>query len=110
MREGYFPDARIIWGERRKAIKGVGEKPRELIGFSRFPSQRNQVVEMNIKATNQRKLNRIFEQMQTLSRQILFETVPGVIRRKHLNKKCWALSTDHSGGFHIFYFTFSSGS
>ena len=36
---------------------------------------------------NQRKLERIVAQMQTLSRQILFETVPGVVRRKRLNKK-----------------------
>ena len=36
---------------------------------------------------NQRNLERIVEQMQKLSRQILFDNVPGVIRRKHLSKK-----------------------
>lgn len=40
---------------------------------------------------NQRKLDRIIQQMQTLSRQILFETVPDVIRRKRLNKKLLGL-------------------
>jgi virulence-associated protein VapD len=42
-------------------------------------------------ADNQRKLNRIVGQMQTLSRQILFETVPGVVRRKRLTKKVLGL-------------------
>jgi virulence-associated protein VapD len=36
---------------------------------------------------NQRKLERIVRQMQKCSRQILFETIPGVIRRKALSKK-----------------------
>ena len=36
---------------------------------------------------NQRLLDRIVAQMQTLSRQILFDEVPGVTRRKRLNKK-----------------------
>jgi len=40
---------------------------------------------------NQRKLDRIVQQMQTLSRQILFENVPGVVRRKRLNKKVLGL-------------------
>jgi virulence-associated protein VapD len=40
---------------------------------------------------NQRKLDRIVHQMQTFSRQILFETVPGVLRRKHLNRKVLGL-------------------
>src|SRR5580693_2401045 len=31
---------------------------------------------------NQRELERIVEEMQVLSRQILFENVPGVVRRK----------------------------
>jgi hypothetical protein len=31
------------------------------------------------------------EEMQTLSRQILFETVPGVTRRKRLGKKVLGL-------------------
>jgi virulence-associated protein VapD len=42
-------------------------------------------------ADNQRKLNRIVDQMQILSRQILFETVPGVLRRKRLSKKVLGL-------------------
>jgi virulence-associated protein VapD len=41
--------------------------------------------------SNQRKLASILKQMQTLSRQILFETVPGVARRKRLGKKVLGL-------------------
>ena len=41
--------------------------------------------------TNQRKFDRIVDQMQTLSRQILFETIPGVVRRKRLSKKVLGL-------------------
>jgi len=37
--------------------------------------------------TNQRNLNKIITQMQTLSRLVLFDTVPGVARRKRLSKK-----------------------
>jgi virulence-associated protein VapD len=40
---------------------------------------------------NQRKLERIVGRMQTLSRQILFETVPEVVRRKRLSKKVLGL-------------------
>lgn len=40
---------------------------------------------------NQRKLDQIIKQMQTLSRQILFETIPGVSRRKQLGKKVLGL-------------------
>jgi virulence-associated protein VapD len=40
---------------------------------------------------NQRELERIVQQMQTLSRQILFENVPGVLRRKRLSKKVLGL-------------------
>lgn len=40
---------------------------------------------------NQREMQRIVEEMQTLSRQILFETVPGVTRRKRLGKKVLGL-------------------
>ena len=40
---------------------------------------------------NQRKLDQLIKQMQTLSRQILFDTVPGVIRRKRLSKKALGL-------------------
>jgi virulence-associated protein VapD len=40
---------------------------------------------------NQRKLEKIIRQMQTLSRQVLFETVPGVIRRKRLSSKVLGL-------------------
>jgi virulence-associated protein VapD len=35
---------------------------------------------------NQRKLERLVRQMQARSRQILFQTVPGVRRRKSLSK------------------------
>ncbi len=40
---------------------------------------------------NQRKLEQIIRQMQTLSRQTLFETIPGVTRRKRLGKKVLGL-------------------
>ena len=40
---------------------------------------------------NQRNLERIVEQMQKLSRRILFENVPGVVRRKRLTKKVLGL-------------------
>ena len=40
---------------------------------------------------NQRELERIVAEMQTLSRQILFATVPGVVRRKRLSKKVLGL-------------------
>lgn len=40
---------------------------------------------------NQRELERIVEQMQTFSRQIIFENVPGVPRRKRLSKKVLGL-------------------
>ena len=36
---------------------------------------------------NQRKLENTVAQMQTLSRQILFDNLPSVTRRKRLNKK-----------------------
>jgi virulence-associated protein VapD len=42
-------------------------------------------------AANQRQLDRIVTRMQRLSRQILFETVPGVRRRKSLTKKVLGL-------------------
>jgi virulence-associated protein VapD len=41
---------------------------------------------------NQRKLNRVIAEMQTLSRQILFQTVPGVARRKRLSKRVLGLN------------------
>jgi virulence-associated protein VapD len=41
---------------------------------------------------NQRKLEKIIQQMQRLSRQILFETVPGPVRRKRLGKKVLGLN------------------
>jgi virulence-associated protein VapD len=41
--------------------------------------------------TNQRQLEEIVTQMQTLSRQVLFESVPGVARRKRLGKKVLGL-------------------
>jgi virulence-associated protein VapD len=40
---------------------------------------------------NQRELERIVHQMQTLSRHILFRNVPGVVRRKRLGKKILGL-------------------
>ena len=40
---------------------------------------------------NQRQLEEIVQQMQALSRQTLFETVPGVVRRKRLGKKVLGL-------------------
>jgi virulence-associated protein VapD len=43
---------------------------------------------------NQRKLEEIIQQMQKLSHQILFEKVPGVVRRKRLSKK-----VGYSGNF-----------
>lgn len=42
-------------------------------------------------ATNQRQLDHIVARMQMLSRQIVFETIPGVRRRKSLNKKVLGL-------------------
>lgn len=36
---------------------------------------------------NQRRLERILRQMQNRSRRILFETIPGVTRRKTLSKR-----------------------
>ena len=36
---------------------------------------------------NQRQLNRLVQEMQKISRQVLFATVPGVTRRKRLGKK-----------------------
>ncbi len=41
---------------------------------------------------NQRELQRIVRQMQQLSRQILFQTVPGVTRRKRLSNKVLGLN------------------
>ncbi len=41
---------------------------------------------------NQRKLTRIMAKMQKLSRKILFENVPGVVRRKRLNKRVLGLN------------------
>src|SRR5712691_12995933 len=40
---------------------------------------------------NQRQLDRIVRQMQKLSRQVLFDNVPGVVRRKRLSKKVLGL-------------------
>jgi hypothetical protein len=40
---------------------------------------------------NQRKLTQLVLKMQKLSRQVLFETVPGVTRRKRLGKKVLGL-------------------
>jgi virulence-associated protein VapD len=40
---------------------------------------------------NQRQLERVVRRMQTLSRQVLFGSVPGVVRRKRLTKKVLGL-------------------
>ena len=40
---------------------------------------------------NQRELERIVRQMQTLSREVLFGSVPGVVRRKRLGKRVLGL-------------------
>jgi len=40
---------------------------------------------------NQRQLDKIVARMQRLSRQVLFETVPGVVRRKRLGKRVLGL-------------------
>jgi virulence-associated protein VapD len=40
---------------------------------------------------NQRELDKIVSQLQKLSRQVLFETIPGVPRRKRLAKKVLGL-------------------
>jgi virulence-associated protein VapD len=52
---------------------------------------REQYLWLKQAVANQRNLERIVEQMQKLSRHILFETVPGVIRRKRLTKKVLGL-------------------
>jgi virulence-associated protein VapD len=41
---------------------------------------------------NQRRLVKLVAQMQTLSRKVLFEKVPGVARRKRLSKKVLGLN------------------
>jgi virulence-associated protein VapD len=41
--------------------------------------------------SNQRNLERVMAQMQRLSRQVLFENVPGVLRRKRLGKRALGL-------------------
>ena len=46
---------------------------------------------LRLAVANQRKLDRIVRQMQKLSRQALFQTVPGVVRRKRLSKKVLGL-------------------
>lgn len=53
---------------------------------------REQYTWLKRAATNQRKLDRLVERMQKLSRRILFETVPGVQRRKLLSKKVLGLN------------------
>jgi len=50
-----------------------------------------QYVWLRQAVANQRKLAKIIQQMQRLSRQTLFETVPGVTRRKPLGKKVLGL-------------------
>ena len=50
-----------------------------------------QYLWMRQAVSNQRKLEEIIKQMQTLSRQTLFERVPGVLRRKRLGKQVLGL-------------------
>ena len=50
-----------------------------------------QYLWMRQAVSNQRKLEENIKQMQTLSRQTLFERVPGVLRRKRLGKKVLGL-------------------
>jgi hypothetical protein len=51
---------------------------------------------------NQRQLEQIIRQMQTLSRQIFFETVPGVVRRKRLGKNVLGFIQGPFGRFPLF--------
>jgi len=44
---------------------------------------------------NWRELQRTLKQMQQLSRQVLFETVPGTQRRKRLSKRVLGLISEH---------------
>jgi virulence-associated protein VapD len=53
---------------------------------------REQYLWLKQAVSNQRNLERIVEQMQKLSRQILFENVPGVVRRKRLTRKVLGLN------------------
>jgi hypothetical protein len=53
---------------------------------------REQYLWLKQAVANQRNLERIVEQMQILSRRILFENVPGVVRRKHLTKNVLGLN------------------
>ena len=53
---------------------------------------RQQYLWLRQAVANQRNLERIVEQMQKLSRQILFENVPGVVRRKRLTRKVLGLN------------------
>ena len=53
---------------------------------------REQYLWLKQAVANQRNLERIVEQMQKLSRRILFENVPGVVRRKRLTKKVLGLN------------------
>ena len=46
---------------------------------------------LRLAVAKQRKLDRIVRQMQKLSRQALFQTVPGVVRRKRLSNKVLGL-------------------
>ncbi len=53
---------------------------------------REQYLWLKQAVANQRNLERIVEQMQKLSRQILFDNVPGVVRRKRLTRKVLGLN------------------
>src|SRR6266568_573614 len=58
---------------------------------------RQQFAAMKQAVQNERKLWNTIQQMEKVSRQILFESLPDTRRRKRLAKKVWALSKRHSG-------------
>jgi hypothetical protein len=47
---------------------------------------------LRLAVANQRKLESLITEMQNLSRQILFDTIPGPVRRKRLGKKVLGLN------------------
>ena len=53
---------------------------------------REQFKQMTLAIANRRKLNTIINQMEKLSRQILFEQNPHPARRKRLSKKVLGLN------------------
>jgi virulence-associated protein VapD len=53
---------------------------------------RQQFLWLRQAVANQRRLEKVVARMQALSRQVLFETIPGVARRKRLSKKVLGLN------------------